>query len=101
VTERELWLLIGPAADRLGISVGKLRKMADQGLIHCMVLPGSGWRKFNVHEIDRMRVLMGLERPPSFDPGVELPEEDNQTSINDYLREPFDARPGKTGRPHL
>jgi len=53
-------LSIGPAAQRLGVSVGTLRSWADKGMIKTVRLP-SGYRRFLQSEIEEMRRQMGYE----------------------------------------
>jgi hypothetical protein len=95
VSEKEMWLPIGPAASRLAVSISKLRNMALKGQIASIRLPGTnkknGELRFHVHEINRMRVLIGLDKPPAAaGDGVEISEEppktaEDQISIDDYL----------------
>jgi putative resolvase len=54
-------LSIGPAAERLGVSVGTLRSWADKGLVKTVRLP-SGYRRFLESEIEEMRRRMGYEQ---------------------------------------
>jgi putative resolvase len=53
-------LSIGPAAERLGVSVATLRTWADKGLIKTVRLP-SGYRRFLQSEVEEMRRQMGYE----------------------------------------
>jgi len=52
---------ITEAATRLHISPSLLRKWSDQGLVKTMKLPGSGYRRFTVAEIERKRRELGLD----------------------------------------
>lgn len=60
-TEKEQLLTISHAATRLGVSAGTLRGWADKGLIAHVKLP-SGYRRFTMAEVERMRREMGLEK---------------------------------------
>ncbi len=58
--EAERLLTISQAARRLGVHQNTLRTWADKGLVRHVKLP-SGYRRFMVAEIDRLRREMGLE----------------------------------------
>ncbi|HET8630747.1 MAG TPA: MerR family transcriptional regulator [Thermomicrobiales bacterium] len=62
-------LTISQAAARLGVHPNTLRAWADKGLVPHVKLP-SGYRRFTVAEIERVRQQMGL--PPSA-AGEQLP----------------------------
>ncbi len=53
-------LTISQAAARLGVHQNTLRTWADKGLVAHVKLP-SGYRRFTVAEIERLRQEMGLE----------------------------------------
>ncbi|HEX5501889.1 MAG TPA: MerR family transcriptional regulator [Thermomicrobiales bacterium] len=55
-------LTISQAAARLGVHPNTLRAWADKGLVPHVKLP-SGYRRFTVAEIERVRQQIGL--PPS------------------------------------
>jgi excisionase family DNA binding protein len=43
------------AASELGVHENTIRNWEDQGLLHAIRLPGSGFRRFPNEEIERMR----------------------------------------------
>jgi excisionase family DNA binding protein len=59
------------AASELGVHENTIRNWEDQGLLHAIRLPGSGFRRFPKDEIERMRREMFGE----YAPATELPEE--------------------------
>lgn len=59
------------AANELGVHENTIRNWEDQGLLHAIRLPGSGFRRFPKEEIDRMRHEMFGQ----YAPATELPEE--------------------------
>ena len=60
MAQQERLLTISQAAARLGVHQNTLRTWADKGLVAHVKLP-SGYRRFTVAEIDRLRREMGLE----------------------------------------
>lgn len=52
-------LSIGEAAKRLGVHINTLRRWVESGRIHAVRLP-SGYRRFEVREIERLRREMGF-----------------------------------------
>lgn len=65
--EKETWLTIKDAAQRLGVHPTTLRRWADEGQIPVMFTPG-GHRRFSASEVEhiteersRLRVVYGLE----------------------------------------
>ncbi len=56
----EKLLTISEAARRLGVHPNTLRTWADKGLVKTVRLP-SGYRRFAVAEIERMRAEMGMD----------------------------------------
>jgi excisionase family DNA binding protein len=68
VSNKEDWLSLKQAADRLGVHPTTLRRWADGGEIHFMLTPG-GHRRFAISDIDRfseehrrLRMVAGLEQ---------------------------------------
>ena len=59
---QERLLTISQAAQRLGVHPNSLRTWADKGLVPHVKLP-SGYRRFTVAEVERLRREMGLEPP--------------------------------------
>ena len=59
---QERLLTISQAAQRLGVHPNTLRTWADKGLVPHVKLP-SGYRRFTVAEVERLRREMGLEPP--------------------------------------
>ena len=53
-------LTVGEAAERLGVHPNTLRAWADRGLIKHVRLP-SGYRRFPVSEVERLRQEMGFD----------------------------------------
>lgn len=60
MAEEPRLLTISQAAARLGVHQNTLRTWADKGLVAHVKLP-SGYRRFTVAEIARLRREMGLE----------------------------------------
>ena len=60
MAEADKLLTISEAARRLGVHPNTLRTWADKGLVRHVKLP-SGYRRFSVQEVERLRQEMGLE----------------------------------------
>ncbi len=58
--QQERLLTISQAAARLGVHQNTLRSWADKGLVAHVKLP-SGYRRFTIAEVERLRQEMGLE----------------------------------------
>ncbi|MDP9364144.1 MAG: MerR family DNA-binding transcriptional regulator [Chloroflexota bacterium] len=70
----ERLLTISQAARMLGVHQNTLRTWADKGLVRHVRLP-SGYRRFAVTEVERLRREMGLDRgDETTDPGEEAGE---------------------------
>jgi excisionase family DNA binding protein len=55
-------LTIGEAADMLGVSVGGLRKWADEGRVPFMRLPGTGsHRRWTYEQINQIKADMAKQ----------------------------------------
>ena len=104
MSERENWLNLGQAADRLGMCRSWLQlnsydpstDIPSPRKVRCIRTPG-GHRRFHVDEIRHWRMLMGMDGrqgqdPPDLD-GEPSPsgsiETLRQASIEDYLLNPF------------
>ncbi len=64
---------IGPreAADVLGVHENTIRNWEAKGILQAVRLPHSGYRRFDVEDIERMRREM-FEKFPSLDEGSEF-----------------------------
>jgi hypothetical protein len=53
------------SASRLGIHENTLRKWADRGIVRVVHLPGSGFRRYSLDDVNRLAAEMAreLERP--------------------------------------
>lgn len=58
----EKLLSIGEAAQLLGVSVSTVRNWTEKKLITAVILP-SGYRRYRLMEVDRLRRQMGLDSP--------------------------------------
>jgi excisionase family DNA binding protein len=53
------------AARRLGVHPNTIRNWESQGLLMAIRLPGSGYRRFSVDEVERLREQMVSRYAPS------------------------------------
>jgi hypothetical protein len=102
VSERENWLNLGQAADRLGMCKSWLQLNsydpstdANPKKVRCIRTPG-GHRRFHVDEIRHWRMVMGMDgrqgqEPPDLEDSSPLGSmgTPRQASIEDYLLDPF------------
>ena len=61
--EHQKLISITKAAQMIGVHPNTLRSWADKGLVEAIRLP-SGYRRFTIEEIERVRMEMGLEGKP-------------------------------------
>jgi excisionase family DNA binding protein len=64
-------LNVRETARRLGVSEATVRNWANRGVLHAGRLPGSGFRRFDASQIERMRKEMFTQLAP-FDEGPVL-----------------------------
>ncbi len=77
--EDELRLLtISQAARLLGVHHNTLRSWADKGLVRHVKLP-SGYRRFTLDEIQRLRREIGIDTAEGTSPRVEKAHDDEGT----------------------
>ena len=72
------------AARLLGVHEQTLRSWEKRGLIRLVRLPGSGYRRVPVEEVERLSVEMAAPRP---DPGVVIagPDQDSESVAAAHL----------------
>lgn len=99
MSEREMWLTVGPAADRLAIHPDTLARAAKRGEITYMETPG-GVRKFHVSDLDdfkrhsrfgrrRNQIPEDLVAPDPEPPLSIKVMETKQEPARDWLLNPF------------
>lgn len=61
----EEFLNVRQTADKLGVHENTIRNWEEQGLLHGIRLPGSGFRRFPREEVERMRREMFEQYAPA------------------------------------
>jgi excisionase family DNA binding protein len=68
-------LNVRDTAARLGVHENTVRNWADRGLLRPLRLPGSGYRRFDVAEVDRLADEMRTAAAPVGEVTVVKPEQ--------------------------
>jgi excisionase family DNA binding protein len=70
---QEQRLNVRETAHRLGVHENTVRNWAERGLLHAVRLPGSGYRRFDMAEVERLRAEMFAEPAPAVEGPVIRP----------------------------
>jgi excisionase family DNA binding protein len=66
-------LSVRETARRLGVHENTVRNWEERGLLRAIKLPGSGYRRFDLAEVERMRVEMLTDLAPAIEGPVITP----------------------------
>lgn len=66
-------LNVRETAHRLGVHENTVRNWEERGLLHAIRLPGSGYRRFDLAEVERLRAEMLSQLAPTVEGPVIRP----------------------------
>lgn len=78
-------LSVRETARRLGVHENTVRNWEEKGLLHAAKLPGSGYRRFDVAEVERLRREMVTELAPAVEGPVIRPRGTRQIIHGDEV----------------
>lgn len=72
--DAEQRLSVRETARRLGVHENTIRNWQERGVLRAVKLPGSGYRRFDLQEVERLRNEMLNDMPPAIEGPVIRPK---------------------------